>query len=156
MDYAQDLEKAKSNRERNKKLSRQLAKGKTKQIDERFHDLHDEVFEEIDCLQCANCCKTTSPIFRDVDIKRLSQALKISVADFQKSYLKFDEDQDWVLKSSPCVFLNEDNTCKVYEHRPLACKEYPHTNRKNMQQILNLTFKNSMICPAVARIFERF
>ena len=112
------------------------------------------MFNEVDCLACANCCKTTSPIFRDVDIKRIASLFKITSADFIEKYLNLDEEDDYVLKSSPCTFLNDDNTCSIYENRPLACREYPHTNRKKMHQILHLTKKNTLICPAVCRILD--
>jgi hypothetical protein len=75
------------------------------------------------------------------------------IGKFIDAYLKVDEDKDYVLKQSPCVFFSADNTCDIYEDRPLACREYPHTNRKNMYQILDLTLKNSHICPAVSKIF---
>jgi Fe-S-cluster containining protein len=74
---------------------------------------------------------------------------------FIEFYLRIDEDQDYVLQSSPCTFLNEDNTCSIYEDRPLACREYPHTDRKNMFQILELTAQNTLICPAVSRIVQK-
>ncbi|NBU47652.1 MAG: YkgJ family cysteine cluster protein, partial [Flavobacteriales bacterium] len=61
----------------------------------------------------------------------------------------------YVLKSSPCTFLGDDNYCNIYEVRPLACREYPHTDRKNMFQILDLTAQNSKICPAVSRIVQK-
>jgi len=63
-----------------------------------------------------------------------------------------DEEEDYVLKSSPCSFLEKDNSCSIYDVRPLACREYPHTDRKNMFQVLEITAENSLICPAVARI----
>ena len=66
-----------------------------------------------------------------------------------------DEEHDYVLQKSPCFFLGEDNKCSIYEDRPLACREYPHTDRKNMHQILNLTLKNVEICPAVVQITEQ-
>ena len=130
-----------------------------KRVDKRFilkqlPDLHEAAFEKIDCLKCANCCKTTSPIFRDVDVKRIAKHLRMPESKFLDQYLRMDEEGDWVLKQSPCHFLQDDNTCSIYEVRPLACREYPHTDRKNMQQILNLTLKHTLICPAVARIFE--
>jgi Fe-S-cluster containining protein len=63
--------------------------------------------------------------------------------------------RDWVLNSSPCSFLNlEDNSCNIYEFRPKACREYPHTDRKNMTQIMSLTFRNTLVCPAVAEMTE--
>jgi Fe-S-cluster containining protein len=91
-----------------------------------------------------------------VDIKRISKSLGIKSVNFVAKYLKIDEDNDYVLKSSPCAFLSEDNTCSIYEVRPLACREYPHTDRKNMYQILDLTSENMLICPAVAEIVLNF
>lgn len=128
---------------------------KGKKLDAVFHSEHDKAFREIDCLLCANCCKTTSPIFRDIDIKRISKHLKTSEKLFVENYLHIDSDNDYVLNSSPCTFLDlESNKCSIYDIRPLACKEYPHTDRKNMHQILNLTHKNMEICPAVMKIVE--
>lgn len=148
------LEEARRNVKGNKKLFNRLAK--RKKIDEIFHTLHDDIFSKTDCLTCANCCRTTSPIFRDVDIERIAKHLGMRVAEFTDKYLRFDEDRDWVLKSSPCSFLDlEDNTCSIYDFRPKACREYPHTDRKNMNQVMDLTFRNTMVCPAVAEMAER-
>lgn len=128
---------------------------KKKELDKMFHEKHEEVFADMDCLECANCCKTTSPIFTDKDISRISKKFKMKEADFIAQYLKIDEDKDYVLQSSPCTFLNEDNTCFIYDFRPNACREYPHTDRKNMYQILNLTRKNTSVCPAVGKIVDQ-
>jgi uncharacterized protein len=128
---------------------------KGKKLDEVFHSEHEKAFREIDCLSCANCCKTTSPIFRDVDIKRISKSLKTSEKQFIQEYLYMDDEGDYVLNEAPCAFLDLDsNKCTIYEIRPLACREYPHTDRKNMHQILNLTQKNMDICPAVVKVVE--
>lgn len=148
------LEEARKNVKANKKLFNRLAK--KKKLDEVFHAMHEEIFAKTDCLTCANCCRTTSPIFRDVDIERIAKHLGMRVADFTDKYLHLDEDRDWVLNSSPCTFLNlEDNKCGIYDFRPKACREYPHTDRKNMTQIMNLTFRNTLVCPAVAEMAER-
>lgn len=136
-------------------LEKQFAfwkKKKPKSLDDDFHKEHEKAFKKIDCLNCANCCKTTSPIFRDIDIKRISKSMRLKEGQFIDQFLRMDEENDYVLKSSPCYFLNDDNTCSIYEIRPLACREYPHTNRKNMYQILDLTLKNTLICPAVSQI----
>jgi len=139
----------------NRKFLAGLKKKDPRKIDDAFHELHKEVFEEIDCLQCANCCRTTSPIFYQNDIERLSKGLRIKPGDFIDTYLKIDEDKDYVLTSSPCSFLGPDNHCSVYEDRPKACREYPHTDRKKMVQITDLTHKNTLVCPAVLEIVER-
>lgn len=139
----------------NKKFFAKLKSGKPKQLDSTIHKLHDEVFETTDCLKCANCCKTTSPIFYDKDIERASKHLKIKPSKFIEQYLKIDDERDYVLKQSPCAFLDHENYCMIYESRPTACREYPHTNRKRMYQILDLTLENTMVCPAVFEITER-
>lgn len=152
MKYQEDIDKAKNNQEEFRKLMAKLKKKKPKQLDVLFHQEHDRVFEEIDCLECANCCKTTSPIFRDIDVARISKKFKTSSEQFEKQYLRRDEDGDLVLKESPCAFLEADNKCFIYDVRPQACREYPHTNRKRMSQILELTRKNTEVCPAVSKI----
>ena len=139
----------------NKEFLSRLKKKRPKDLDQRFHSLHEEVFEEIDCLECANCCKTTSPIFRMTDIERLAKSLKTKPHLFIKQYLHLDNEGDYVLNEAPCPFLAPDNYCMVYESRPNACREYPHTDRRKIHQILNLTEQNTIVCPAVLDIVER-
>jgi uncharacterized protein len=139
----------------NKRFLQRLKHKNPRKVDELFHEEHEQVFEEIDCLSCANCCKTTSPIFYSTDIERAAKALRIKPGDFMKKYLRIDEDQDYVLKSSPCPFLDGENYCSIYADRPKACREYPHTNRKKMVQIMDLTHKNTLVCPAVLEMVER-
>ena len=129
---------------------------KSKILDALFSKAHDEKFKKIDCLECANCCKTTSPIFLQTDIDRLAKIFGMKSSEFVEKYLHRDEEGDFVLNSAPCPFLNQDNTCLVYNERPKACREYPHTNRKNMHGILNLTLQNTLVCPAVFEIFQDF
>lgn len=147
--------RAKDERKANKKFLNRLSRQKPKQLDQTVAQLHDEVFEEMDCLVCANCCKTTSPIFIDKDIGRIARHLGQRPAQFVEQYLHLDEDGDYVLNESPCAFLGEDNYCSIYEVRPRACREYPHTNRKNFHQILDLTLKNTAVCPAVFEVVKR-
>ncbi|MFL5728439.1 MAG: YkgJ family cysteine cluster protein [Cytophagaceae bacterium] len=148
-------QKAKTAGPANEKLFRKLKKQKPSDLDTVMQELHEEVFAETDCLQCANCCKTTSPTFYQKDIERLARHFRITPSKFIEQYLHIDEDQDYVLNSAPCTFLGADNYCSVYEARPNACREYPHTDRKRFHQILDLTLKNSSVCPAVYDILER-
>lgn len=140
---------------KNRKFLEGLKRKPAARLDELFQEHHSAVFSAIDCLQCANCCRTTSPIFNHRDIERISRSLKLRPGEFMEKYLKFDDDGDCVLKSTPCSFLNSDNTCLIYSDRPKACREYPHTNRNNMAGILQLTLRNTEVCPAVLDIVER-
>ncbi|MCF8358024.1 MAG: YkgJ family cysteine cluster protein [Prolixibacteraceae bacterium] len=135
-------------------LFEKLKKTSSKQLDMLFHTLHEEAFIDFDCLSCANCCSYISPIITEKDIDRLARKLKVKPARFIAGYLKTDKDNDLVFKHPPCPFLLPDNYCMVYESRPKACRGYPHTNRRRMHQILQITLKNCEICPVVYTIVQ--
>jgi len=154
MDLTDYNKKAQALKKENQAFYKRLANRPPKNLDAVFHSTHEEVFEKTDCLSCANCCKTTSPIFYQRDIERAAKALKLKPGEFLQKYLEMDEEGDFVLKQAPCPFLDNENYCSIYEDRPVACREYPHTNRKKMQQILTLTYRNTLVCPAVLKITE--
>ena len=153
-EYKQKLEWAKKNKKVIKQEVAALKKMRKGDVDKLIHPLHEKAFACIDCLQCANCCTTTSPLLSKKDIDRIANYLDIKATTFTDKYLRLDEDNDLVLKTLPCTFLDKENYCSIYEVRPKACREYPHTDRKNQQGILSITQKNATICPAVAHIFN--
>jgi len=147
-------QKAKEKHPENVKFLRRLKKKPPKNLDYIMQDLHREEFERTDCLQCANCCKTTGPLFTDADIVRIAKHLKLKPQKFIDTYLHMDEEHDYVLQQLPCIFLGLDNHCSIYDVRPKACREFPHTDRKKFHQIGHLTLKNVAICPAAFNIVE--
>lgn len=138
----------------NKRFFKKLRNRPPRELDALMQELHTDEFSRTDCLQCANCCKTTGPLFTDSDIGRISRHLRMKPAAFSEAYLRVDEDGDHVLQDLPCPFLGADNYCSIYEVRPRACREYPHTDRKRFHQIHALTIRNTAICPAAYRIVE--
>ena len=138
----------------NKRFFKKVRRKPPRRLDALMQELHTEEFSRTDCLQCANCCKTTGPLFTDNDISRISRHLRMKPAAFMQTYLRVDEDGDHVLQGLPCPFLGADNYCDIYEVRPRACREYPHTDRKRFYQISAITMKNVAICPAAYRIVE--
>lgn len=145
---------AKDKHNENKKYFDKLKKKAPKDLDYQMQEIHDNVFKKTDCLSCANCCKTTGPLFTNADIERIAKHLKMKPQQFIDKYLYIDEDRDYVLQSLPCTFLDNENYCMIYEVRPKACREYPHTDRKKFNQIANLTLKNVAICPAAYEVVE--
>ena len=93
-------------------------------------------------------------MFFDKDIARIAKFLKMKESKFIDQYLQRDEDDFMVLKEAPCPFLANDNYCLIYEVRPKACSEYPHTNRKKFAQLTHVTLNNTEVCPAVFNIVE--
>lgn len=145
---------AKDKHNENRKYFDKLKKKPPKNLDYVMQELHDAEFRRTDCLDCANCCKTTGPLFTDADIERISKHLRLKPQQFIDQYLRIDEDRDYVLQSVPCTFLDAENYCMIYDVRPKACREYPHTDRKKFNQITNITLKNLEICPAAFNIVE--
>jgi Fe-S-cluster containining protein len=151
-EYRKRTETIQSRKREVNALFTSIARWKPAHQNAAFHQAHEEAFEHTDCLSCARCCKETGPLFTNKDVDKLARHLKISPGQLQDTYLRLDEDRDWVLKSTPCPFLLEDNRCSVYDARPRACRMYPHTDHVSMSEVLDLTKKNARICPAVAHI----
>lgn len=138
-----------------RKYFKMLKRKTPNNLDVVMKELHEKEFQKTDCLTCGNCCKTTSPIFTEKDIQRISKHLRMKERNFVDQYLIRDQDDFMVLKETPCSFFDSsDNSCFIYEYRPKACSEYPHTNRKKFIQITDLTLANTQICPATYAIVE--
>ncbi len=153
-EYKQLIVEATKKSAENKKFYERLKKLSPRDLDKVTNQLNDEAFEKIDCLQCANCCSGTGPLLKDKDIDRLAAATKMRPSQFAEKYLRIDEDHDYVFQQLPCPFLCSDKYCSVYENRPGACLDYPHTHQSKMHNKLKITYLNSMICPAVALVTE--
>ena len=129
-------------------------KKKLEKMDLEVHRLHDKWSARIDCLSCGNCCRSLGPRLIDKDVARLAKALRMKSAAVIDKYLKMDEDGDLIFNSMPCPFLGADNFCSVYEARPKACREYPHTDRKKFVQIFKLSVTNAETCPIVYEVLN--
>jgi Fe-S-cluster containining protein len=145
----------KKSAERQKIYKNYLHRADKNKVLKALPELHEEAFEKIDCLQCANCCKRYSPRFKTPDIKRISKHLKLKEGDFIEAYLRIDEDGDYVAQSTPCPFLGEDNYCSIYENRPSDCHRFPYTDEDVIIKRQNLTLKNSTFCPIVYYVLEK-
>jgi len=139
----------------NRTFIKKQKKQKSKQLDTVADDLHETVFSELDCLDCANCCSSIPPIVNKTDSARIAKQLGMKESQFQEEYLVRDEDGDMVMKTTPCTFLLEDNTCMIYEFRPKACREYPHTDQLSFSKHFKLHASNAFYCPGVFHILER-
>lgn len=141
--------------ERSKLYKQFLARADKNKLLKELPSLHEEAFEKVDCLTCANCCKNYSPRFKTPDIKRISKTLSLKESVFIDQYLKIDEEGDYVLKTKPCPFLGSDNYCSIYEDRPSDCKRFPYTDEDVFFKRPALTLKNTSFCPATYYVMER-
>lgn len=145
----------KKSAERQKLYKQFLQKADKNKVLKQLPVLHEEAFTRVDCLQCANCCRNFSPRFKTPDIKRISKHLRMKESEFIDTYLRVDEDGDFVVKTTPCPFLGKDNYCGIYDERPSDCRRFPYTDEDVLVRRQPLTLKNSTFCPITYHVLER-
>ena len=99
----------------------QIAVHPPEHLDEIVAEKDAEVWQEVNCLECANCCKTMTPRFSDEDVARISKHLDLDEDAFRRKYLLQYSTGEWVNLAVPCQFLQSDNKCSIYEQRPEVC-----------------------------------
>jgi Fe-S-cluster containining protein len=115
-----------------------------------------EVWKEVDCLSCANCCKTMSPTYTIKDVKRIAQHLKMSESAFREKWLYKDRTGDWMNKKQPCQFLDlQTNMCTIYSVRPRDCAGFPHHSKRKMTDYMHMYKQNIEYCPATYKLVEK-
>lgn len=115
-----------------------------------------EVWKEVACLSCANCCKTMSPTYNKTDLKRISAHFGMTVEAFRKKWLYKDRHGDWLNKQQPCQFLNlADNKCSIYPIRPSDCAGFPHHTKHRTKDYIHVFKQNIDYCPATFKLVEK-
>jgi len=133
-----------------------LLKEQPRGLEKMAASLEKEVWKDVDCLTCANCCKTMSPTFTKADIKRISKHFDQTPEAFTKQWLRKDRIGDILNKTEPCQFLNlEDNKCSIYEIRPADCSGFPHLHKKKMVDYIHVHKQNIEYCPATYKLVEK-
>ena len=136
---------------------RKLEKTPPKDLDKIAEEIATAVWQEIDCLTCANCCKKMSPTFTTKDVKRIASFLGMKPKAFTEKWLYIPpKDKDWMNKTQPCQFLNlQTNMCSIYEVRPADCSGFPHLTKKKMTDYIHIHKQNIAYCPATYKMVEK-
>lgn len=138
-----------------KTYQRWLQRASKKQVIPELPVLEEEAYARINCLECARCCRNYSPRFKTPDIRRISKLLRMKESVFIDTYLRVDEEGDFVVKTTPCPFLGADNLCSIYDERPSDCRRFPYTGEDVLLKRQQLTLKNSEFCPITYYVLER-
>ena len=128
-----------------------------KDLDTMMDKIDKEVWEEVHCLSCANCCKVMSPTYTPQDIKRISAHLGMKPKDLKEKWLYKDKKSgDWMNQTQPCQFLDlKTNMCTIYEVRPVDCADFPHFLKKPQKDYLYINKQNIEYCPASMLMIEK-
>ena len=150
-------QKVRHHSKRLKSFLTKLEKNPPKNLDILADKINTEVWKQVDCLSCANCCKTMTPTFTEKDVKRIAAHFEIKPQEFKARWLVYEKkDKDWVNKKQPCQFLDlSSNMCSIYEVRPLDCAGFPHLNKKKMVDYIHVHKQNIIYCPATYKMVEK-
>ncbi len=98
--------------------------------DRRLRRFGEEIEAQIDCTQCANCCRVSEVGITERDIEKLAKFLGVTKEEFLRDSTQQDEagEHDLEKTEAGCVFL-KGNLCSVYEARPQNCANFPHVVR---------------------------
>ncbi len=151
------LQKVRFNKKGFKKYLGKIEKNPPKELYKTLLQIDKEVWEETDCLTCANCCKKMTPTFTDKDIKRIAKHLNMTITAFQEKWLYQDKKtKEWMNVKQPCQFLNlNTNMCSIYDVRPVDCSGFPHFTKKQPVLYLHVHQQNVEYCPVTYRMVEK-
>ena len=126
------------------------------ELDAIVQRINDEVSAQIDCTQCANCCKVVRPVLDEADVTRFAAGLNGPIPEFTEIYLVLDDEEpgQYFFNRQPCPFLKNDK-CSNYEYRPNDCASYPHLHKAGFSSRLYGVLANYEICPIVFNVVER-
>ena len=150
-------QKVRHNGKQLKSFLTKVSKHNSKAWEVNAEEVNKEVWQEVDCLSCANCCKTMTPTFTPTDIKRIAAHLNTTPKEFKEKWLHYDKkDKDWLNKLNPCQFLNlKTHKCDIYDVRPADCAGFPHLTKKKMVDYVHVHKQNVALCPATYKMVEK-
>ncbi len=145
------------NKRRLRRFLTKVEKNPPRGLDKMTPVIDAEVWQEVDCLTCANCCKRMSPTFTKKDVTRIAAHLDMTEEAFREKWLFYDKaDKDWMNVKQPCQFLDlKTNMCSIYEVRPVDCAGFPHLAKKKMVDYVHVHKQNIEYCPATYKMVEK-
>jgi len=122
-------------------------------VDDTVHALYREISSQVECSECANCCRESLPGLDREDIEKFAAGLGISTEDLREQFLTVDGEGDFVFNKLPCPFL-KNNKCSNYINRPKDCGSYPHLHQKGMIFHLIGMIQRCSVCPITFYVYE--
>lgn len=115
--------------------------------------LTNEVWSQIDCRECANCCASMRLQLTSRDCANLARIMGLTPAEFRNLHTERGRDGLWYLKQHPCIFL-QNRLCTIYPNRPSRCRGYPYLHT-NVLDDMAWTLEQMEYCPIVFNVVER-
>jgi Fe-S-cluster containining protein len=116
-------------------------------------ELTNEVWAEVDCRECANCCAAMQLQLTARDCAQAAKAAGMTSEAFRRQHTDKHHDGFWYLKAQPCLFL-ADKQCSIYEQRLSRCRGFPYLHTNILDNMAG-TLEKAAYCPLVFNVLER-
>lgn len=128
--------------------------------EQEFGEVAAGVEQQIDCTQCANCCREMDVEVSAAEVTAIAAHLGMRVEDALRLYTTFDphaQERTLAKKDGACVFL-DGKLCIVYEARPRACREFPHTHPPGVSlgSRMSSVCRHASVCPILYNALEEY
>jgi Fe-S-cluster containining protein len=158
-DLAEVRRLAESKADENKDFRRHLAAHHYPE--EPFHILATEIQNEMDCMQCANCCRQMVVSASEAAVEAIAAHLNIPPEAVIRLYTVPDPKAPGkrLLRQvdDACIFL-DGNLCMIYEARPKACRNFPHVaaHLHTLGSRFSSLCRNAWLCPIIYNAIESY
>ncbi len=148
--------KVSKNKRKMKLFLSTLEKNAPRRLDKIAEEVDKEIWQEVDCLTCSNCCRSMTPTFTKKDTERIAAHFNQTPDEFREKWLYKDKKGDWMNTKTPCQFLElKTNMCSIYTIRPEDCAGFPHFAKKKMTDYIHVHKQNIEYCPATYKMVEK-
>jgi len=125
----------------------------------KFRHIAKDVEKQINCMECANCCREATVKLAQRDVEKLAKFLRVKIDRFKRDYTEWSEEEGLILKRTEagCIFL-DGNECSIYEARPHNCENFPHLVRGEGSLVSRMweMKDRACYCPIVYNTLEAF
>ena len=128
---------------------------------EPFQIIAQEIERQIDCTQCANCCRQMMVEVTPEEIESIAAALGVTVQELMRQHIAPEpgDSRQKVMRTEHggCTFLN-GNLCSIYEARPAACREFPHVavGAHTLGARMESISRHASVCPILYYSIEAY
>lgn len=126
-----------------------------------FQIVAQEIERQIDCTQCANCCRKMIVEVTPAEIERIAETYGVTVQELMLKHIAPEpgDSRHKVMRTEhgACTFL-DGNLCSIYDARPAACREFPHVaiGAHTLGARLESVCRHSSICPILYNAIEAY